>query len=195
MRKVVVFMTMSLDGFVAGPNNELDWMVPTPGRELTDDTIAFLKQFNTGFMGYPTGVGMMAYWAGVAQNATAAEGERAIAEVVNKMHPILVSTKPEKLESNNAELLVAKDDNALVEAVTRLKQEPGGDLGLPGGVRTAQKFARLGLADEYALEVHPITLGHGKPLFTSKVSLELVSARTYRSGVMRLLYRARQTPA
>ena len=162
MGKVIVFMTMTFDGFVAGPNNELDWMVPTRDQELHHDAVAFLKGFNAGFIGYPTALGMIAYWSNAAQNPAASQDEHEIAEVVNKMHPIIVSTREEKLELGNAELLVAKDDNALVEAVTQRKREHRGDLGLPGGVRTAQKFTRLGLVAEFMLEVHPVAIGHGQ---------------------------------
>jgi dihydrofolate reductase len=73
-------------------------------------------------------------------------------------------------------------------AVARVKRQPGGDLGVPGGVRTARRFARLGLIDEYVLHVHPVAIGTGKPLFTQKTNLKLVSARTYDSGVMQIRY-------
>src|SRR5258707_9851980 len=191
MRKVFLYMTMTVDGFVAGPNNELDWMSRLPDQELTDDIVAFLGRFDTGFIGYPTASGMMAYWANVAQNPSASKEERAIAQVVNKMHPYIISNKDEKLEAENAELLLVRDDKDLVEAVTRLKRQPGRDLGVPGGVRTGQTFSRLGLGDEYALTVHPIAIGNGKRLFTTRVDLELLSAKTYPTGVMRVSYRPR----
>ena len=82
-----------------------------------------------------------------------------------------------------------KSDTDLVEAVTRFKRQPGKDLGVPGGIRTAQTFVRLGLIDEYVLMVHPVAIGNGKRVFTDRVNLELVSAKTYKSGVMRVCYR------
>jgi dihydrofolate reductase len=56
-------------------------------------------------------------------------------------------------------------------------------------IRTARTFIRLGLVDEYVLTVHPVTLGRGKRIFTGKTSLELIDAKTYRSGVIRARYR------
>ncbi len=191
MGKIVVFMTMSVDGFVAGPNNELDWMLPTRDQELHRDRIAALKCFNVGFIGYPTALGMIGYWANAAQNPATSQEEREIAEVVNKMHPIIVSTKDEKLDMANAELLVATDDQALIEAITYRKQHADEVFGLPGGVRTAQKFTQLGLVDEFMLEVHPVALGAGKPLFTRKVNLEVINTKTYRSGITRVCFRPR----
>jgi dihydrofolate reductase len=72
-----------------------------------------------------------------------------------------------------------------------MKQQPGRDLGVPGGIRTAQTFVRLGLVDEYVLMVHPVAIGQGQRVFTDRVNLYLVSAKTYRSGVMRVCYRPR----
>ncbi len=66
---------------------------------------------------------------------------------------------------------------------------------MPGGVRTAQRFTRLGLIDEYVLHVHPIAIGAGKPLFTQKTELQLISAKTYNSGVTRLRYQPRRSPS
>jgi dihydrofolate reductase len=59
---------------------------------------------------------------------------------------------------------------------------------VPGGVRTAQRFAQLGLIDEYVPQVHPIAIGSGHPLFTQQTELQLINAKAYDSGVIRLRY-------
>ena len=149
------------------------------------------KGIDRGFIGYPTASGMIPYWLNVAKNPSASKAERAIAQAVNTLHPLIISRQEEKLEWENTELLVVKNDHDLVEAVKKIKQQPGKDLGVPGGIRTAQTFVRLGLIDEYVLMVHPVTIGNGKRIFMNRVSLELVSAKTYKSGVMRVCYRPR----
>lgn len=189
MRKVLLNMTMTVDGFFCGPNGELDWMSQTPDQELVDDTVALFQGIDSGFIGYPTASGMIPYWLNVSKNPSASEGERAIAQVVNALHPFIISHQEEKLEWENTELLVVKSDHDLVEAVNKLKQQPGKDLGVPGGIRTAQTFVRLGLIDEYVFMVHPVAIGNGKRVFTDRVNLELVSAKTYQSGVLRVCYR------
>jgi len=68
MRTVFLYMTTTLDGFVAGPNNELDWMVPTPEPELTDDIVALLSRADSGFVGYPVATEMVPYWRAAAQD-------------------------------------------------------------------------------------------------------------------------------
>jgi dihydrofolate reductase len=166
-------------------------MSQTPDQELNDDIVTLLKGFDSGFIGYPTASGMIPYWANVATNPSASKGERAIAQAVNTLHPLIISKKEEQLEWENAELLLVKSDHDLVEAVKKIKQQPGKDLGVPGGIRTAQRFVRLGLIDEYVLMVHPVAIGNGQRVFTDRVNLELVSARTYQSGVMRVCYRPR----
>lgn len=84
---------------------------------------------------------------------------------------------------------MVKSDHDLVDAVARLKKLPGKNIGVPGGIRTAQKIARLSLADEYLLMMHPVAIGRGKGLFTGKADLQLVSTKAYGSGVVRLHYR------
>jgi dihydrofolate reductase len=191
MRKVFLSMTMTFDGFFSGPHGELDWMSQAPDQELNDDTVALFQGFDSGFIGYPTASGMIPYWLNVAKNPSASKGELAIAQVVNTLHPIILSNKEEELEWENTELLLVKSDNDLIEAVKKIKQQPGKDLGVPGGIRTAQTFVRLGLIDEYVLMVHPVAIGNGQRVFTDRVNLELVSTKTYRSGVMRVCYQPR----
>lgn len=191
MRNVYLYMTMSLDGFVAGPGGELDWMRQTPDQEHNDDVVALLSRADTGIMGYPTASGMIPYWAAVAADPSASQGQRAIAQAISRIHGIVISNREEEPDWGNAELLVVKGDNDLVDAVMKLKQRPGKDIGVPGGVRTARTFVRLGLVDEYVLMVHPVVIGEGKSVFTDRVDLELVDAKTYKSGVVRMTYRPR----
>ncbi|HEX6482651.1 MAG TPA: dihydrofolate reductase family protein [Ktedonobacteraceae bacterium] len=189
MKKVFLYMTMTLDGFFAGPHGELDWMSQAPDQELNDDMVAFFQGIDRGFIGYPTARGMIPYWLNVANNASASKAERAIAQAVNTLHPLILSRQEEQLEWENTELLVVKSDQDLVDAVKKMKQQQGRDLGVPGGIRTAQTFVRLGLIDEYVLMVHPVAIGNGQRVFTDRVNLELVSTKTYPSGVMRVCYR------
>jgi dihydrofolate reductase len=189
MRNLFLNMTMSLDGYIAGPNGELDWMTTSPDPDLTADIVAQLRRADAGFIGYPTAEAMIRYWADIVRNHDAAQASRDIANAVAGMHTYAVSNKPEQLDVPNTEVLIAPDDEALTAAVTTIKQRPGRDLGLPGGVRTARRFARLGLIDQYVLLVEPVTLGTGQRLFTERASLTLTEAKSYRCGVTRLIYR------
>ena len=189
MAKLVLSMTMSLDGFFSGPGGELDWMAQAPDPEFSRDNVAFFDRFDRGFIGYPTASGMLPYWLNVAGNPQAPADERALAEAVNGLHAILISDREEPVPWQNAELLLVRDDKQLADAVRREKDKPGKDLGVPGGIRTAQTFIRLGLVDEYVLTVHPVGLGRGRRIFTGLTGLELIDSRTYPSGVTRARYR------
>ncbi len=198
MRKIILYMNMTLDGFF-----NLDWMGQRPiisDQELIDDTIAKIKGSGDvvtsgsggAFVGYPFYSGMVIYWSRMENDPGSSERERAVANAVNNSHRIVISRTEEKLAEKNVELLVVKDDHDLVEAVTKLKQQEGSDLGIIGGVRTAQTFARLGLIDEYQLLVYPVAIGHGERLWASRVDLQLISVKTYPTGVMRVCYRPAQ---
>jgi dihydrofolate reductase len=189
MANLVLTMTMSLDGFFSGPNGELDWMTQAPDPDFSRDNVAFFDRFDRGFIGYPTASGMLPYWLNVAGNPQAPADQRALAQAVNRLRPFLISNREEPVPWPNAELLVVHDDEQLADAVRKEKATPGKDLGVPGGIRTAQTLVRLGLVDEYVLTVHPVALGTGKRVFTGETRLELVGAKTYRSGVIRATYR------
>ena len=189
MTKLVLTMTMSLDGFFAGTEGELDWMTQDPDPEFSHDNVSSFERFDRGFIGYPTASGMLPYWLSVASNPQAPADQRALAQAVNRLHPILVSDREEPVPWQNTELLIVHDDDQLASAVRKEKAKPGKDLGVPGGIRTAQAFVRLGLVDEYVLTVHPVALAIGKRVFTGKTGLELIDSKTYRSGVIRARYR------
>ena len=191
MRKLFVYMTMSLDGFVAGPNNELDWMVPVTDPELSTDIMDLFRTADAGIVGYPTYTGMVHYWRSVANDESASEGAREFATVVSSVRGIAVSNTAAGVEDGGSEVLVGETDDALVAAIEDLKREDGNGLMVSGGVRTAQKFVRLGLVDEYLLLVHPVAIGEGKRLFTKRVDLELIGTKAYPSGITRVRYRAR----
>ncbi len=182
-------MTMTFDGFVAGPHNELDWFTPGQDSVANKDILDILHSVDTWIMGYPTAPGMTVYWKNVEDKGTDQKWMLDIAKVVNRLHVIVMSNKKERLDMDNAELFVAKNDNELMNIVKDIKQSSGGNIYLPGGVRTGQNFARLGLVDEYRLMVHPIAIGDGKPLFTTRVKLNLVSSKAYKSGVVQMRYR------
>ncbi|GHO93750.1 riboflavin biosynthesis protein RibD [Reticulibacter mediterranei] len=195
MRKVILNMNMTFDGFF-----NLDWMGPrpfTPDQELIDDNMARMRGSGEAatsgsggaFVGYSFYRGMAPYWRNMEDSPESTESQRAMARAVNASHRIVISRTEEKLEGENAELLVVKSDQDLVTTITRLKEQAGSDFALIGGVRTAQTFARLGLIDEYEVLVHPVAVGKGERVWTSRNDLSLVSVKAYPSGVMRVRYR------
>src|SRR5215831_4600618 len=147
MRKIILTMNMTLDGFF-----NLDWMGQrpfTPDQELNDDTLASMRDSGGALVGYPFYLAMVPYWSDVEHNPASSESERAIAHAVNTSRRFVLSRTQAPLDGPNAELLLVKSDQEVHDAVTRLKRQKGRALGVIGGVRTAQTLVRLGLIDEY----------------------------------------------
>ena len=115
--------------------------------------------------------------------------DRDIAKIVNNNHVYALSTKEEPLPSENTEIFIVKNDKDIIEAVKNIKTKEKRNIGIAGGIRTAQTLSRLGLIDEYLLTIYPVAIGSGKPLFTDKINLELLSSKTYKNGIMRCKYR------
>lgn len=113
----------------------------------------------------------MAHGQNAAHDPDASEASRDIADSVSRTHTYLISRSPHNWVPN-AEVVVALDDATLTAAVTAIKQGPGRDLGLPGGVGTARSFVRLGLIDEYVLLIEPIALGAGQRLFGERTAAQ-----------------------
>jgi dihydrofolate reductase len=179
MRRLVLVMITSLDGFIAGPDGHLDWMIsPDPEREA--EHLQFLGSVDTILVGHGVYRDMVGYWP----TATGALADR-----INATPKLVVSTTPEELAWQNAEQLLVDDD--LPGAIADLKATSGQDIVLYGGVRLAQSMARDDLIDEYRLAVTPVALGEGHPLFTAgapRRALSLREAQPFSSGVLLASY-------
>ena len=85
MGKIFLYMNMTLDGCLSGPNGELDWFDPSKlHKEMHDDIIDIVNSAKSWMMGYPTGPGMIAYWKNVGNKGRADKWEMEIARAVNK---------------------------------------------------------------------------------------------------------------
>lgn len=183
MRKVIYSMLVSLDGFVEGPNRELDWHV------IDEELHTFINdqqsEFDTCLYGRRL-YEVMRYWETADQNPSIPAYELEFARIWQSMPKIVFSKTLEQVQGN-ARLV---RDN-IVEEVTKLKQLPGKNMDL-GGPNLASTFMRLGLIDEYRLFIQPVIVGSGTPFFPAladKINLRLVETRTFSSGVVYLHYR------
>jgi dihydrofolate reductase len=183
MRNVIFSMTVSLDGFIAGPNGEIDWSAPDEElhRFHNERTRALGAHF-TGRRLYEE----MLYWETADQNPSAGEVELEFAAIWKDLPKVVFSHTLENVEGN-ASLATA----GIAEEVARLKEQQGEDLGV-GGAGLAAAFIELGLVDEYQMFVSPVVLGGGTPYFpplAERIALELVETRTFGSRVVYLRYR------
>jgi dihydrofolate reductase len=184
MRKLILKMHVSLDGFVGTPSGEVDWIFQALDEDAQAWEVDGLWQAGVHIMGAATYRDMAAYWP------TSTEP---FAAPMNEIPKVVFSSTLERADWGPAR--IASGD--LVEEVDRLKQEPGKAVLAHGGARFVQALSRHRLVDEYRLVVHPIALGTGLPLFSDPIDLALLGARTFATGAVALTYeptRVRSAP-
>ena len=126
-----------------------------------------------------------------AETASSSAAERRFAKSLNDMHKYVLSHGEVELTWKNSELLRVKDGEAFKQAIMRLKNAPGKDIWADAGEGVWRSFLEYDLWDGLDMLVHPLILGHGKPLFTAfpaKVPLRLIYSKTYANGVMNLRF-------
>jgi dihydrofolate reductase len=185
MRKVVLDMMVSLDGYIDGPNGEMDW-VPFD-EELQRYNNQDLRTYDTFLFG------RVAY-----QKAGTMDLDQFVrlygdspdvvefVNLVNSMNKVVFSRTLDKVEGKGR--IVSGN---IVEEVRKMKQQPGKDMALAAGPGIVSEFMRNGVIDEYRIGVAPVTLGGGKPLFkgiTERRHLQLTATRAFRSGLVVLNY-------
>jgi dihydrofolate reductase len=183
MRKLIYSMTVSLDGFIADPNGEIDWSAPD--EELHRFHNQRVREIGAHLLGRRL-YEVMLYWETAEENPAASDYELEFARIWKAIPRIVFSKTLEKVEGNAR---LVRDDVA--GEVARLKQEPGKDLAV-GGAGLASTLIDLGLVDEYQLFVSPVVLGGGTPFFPpleKAINLELVETRTFDSPAVYLRYR------
>jgi dihydrofolate reductase len=184
MRKVIYSLSMSLDGFIAGPRGEIDWSVPDEElHRFHNERVRDLGAHLCGRRIYET----MLYWETADRNPSLAEYELEFARIWQALPKVVFSTTLETVEGNAR---IVRD--GVAQEVARLKEEPGKDLGV-GGAGLGSSLVKLGLVDEYEIFVFPILLGAGTrffPALEDRIDLELVETRTFGSRVVHSRYRA-----
>ena len=183
MRKLILMMSVSLDGFFEGPDHELDWhMVDDELHRHFNELLGAMGAFLDGRVTYEL---MADYWPTADADPASPAPIAEFARIWRDMPKIVFSRTLERAEWNTS---VVRD--VVPDEIIELKAQPGGDLVL-GGADLAATFMRLDLIDEYRIYVHPVVVGRGRPLFPpsdDKINLRLVETRTFGNGVVLLRY-------
>lgn len=192
-RKIIAALQVSVDGFIEGPNGELDWAMAEDEETWKEvfETLAHVDTFILGRKMYP---GYEQYWLAVLANPDgilpfsgrpATKNEIAYARLADKTPHIVISRTLDKVAWKTTRIV--RD----VEELRRLKREPGKDMHAVGGATLVSSLMNLGLIDELRLLVNPLILGGGKALFKDvkeRHGLNLVSAKSLNSGRVSLTY-------
>lgn len=177
LRRIVLDLAVSLDGFIEDIHGETDWCVMDEDMNFA----TFLSSIDTILYGRKS----YDLWGKYIPGNEASDIEREIWESVHSKKKYVFSKTLTQIDNN----VVIKDN--IVEEVNKLKKESGKDIWLYGGTSLITTFMNLGLVDEYRLSVHPVILGAGRPLFVDikqRQELKLVDTRRFSSGVVQLCY-------
>ena len=169
MRKIILGLAVSLDGFIEGPNGEYDWCFTDQDYGMTE----FYKRIDSLF------IGRRSYELLLTMDNDAMPGFPKLKEYV--FSTTMKDAKPG--------VIIINDD--IKKNIEKIKHEPGKDIWLFGGASLTSSLLNLDLVDEMSLAIHPIILGSGKPLFSDikkRIPLDLMDTKTYSSGLVTMVY-------
>ena len=190
MRKIVMINWVSLDGFFAGPNGEIDWILRDPevDKALHEPTASETESAgsDTMLLGNVTYTMFENSWPQIAKDPHAPAELHKLADEVIGMTKLVFSRTRQEVPWENSKLFSGN----LVEEVKKLKQGEGTSIIVFGSGTIVQQRTGARLIDEYYIAVTPVVLGKGKPLFgdVEKLNLQLVEARSFQSGNVLLRY-------
>lgn len=169
MKKLILSLAVSLDGFIEGPNGEYDWCFTDQDYGMSD----FFKRIDSCFLGRKS------YELALSMGDQTMPGFPKLKEYVFS----------NTLKEAKKDVVIVSGD--IGKEVEKIKKEQGKDIWLFGGANLTASLMNLGLVDEIGLAVHPILLGGGKPLFNDikeRVHLSLTDMKTYSTGLVSLVY-------
>jgi dihydrofolate reductase len=193
MRKIIAALQVSVDGFIEGPNGEMDWLMTTD-EEVWKEEFEMLDHIDTLILGRKMYPGYAQYWMSVLANPNdplpengsfASKYHIAYAAFADKTPHFVLSKTLDKVAWKNTQIIRHVDE------IRELKKKRGKDIYAVGGATLVSSLMNLGLIDELQLRVNPIILGEGKALFKDlkqRHSLKLVAAKSLRSGMVNLIY-------
>jgi dihydrofolate reductase len=181
MRKITAGLFISLDGVVEAPDQ---WHFPYFNDEMGAAVGASLGAADTILFGRKTYDSFAGAWP---EREVAGEEDAGFAKQLGDARKIVASSRPLEFSWRNSEQLPGD----LVEFVSALKNEPGGNIALSGSISVVRQLIDAGLLDELHLLVHPIAVRKGMRLFdegASSIPLRLISSETFQTGVLSLVY-------
>jgi dihydrofolate reductase len=185
MRKIISFMHISLDGFVAGPNGEMNWIKAE--QEIFDHVEKRISEGNTALYGRVTYQMMENYWPGAGERPGATKHEIEHSAWYSKTHKLVLSKTMKDADLPNTTII----SDQLSNNINKIKQTAGKEILLFGSPTATHSLMDLNLIDGYWLFVNPIILGDGIPLFKNikdKIKLDLLNTRSFNCGVTELNY-------
>jgi len=189
MRKIFLFMTLSLDGYFEGPDHDISWH--NVDDEFNEFAIEQLKEADSLLFGRRTYQLMESFWPEAATDPAMSKQNLEVASLMNNTNKIVFSRTLDKVEERenwkNIKLVHEFDP----AAIARLKELPGKSLAV-GGSDLAVSFIKAGLIDEFRFVINPVIIGGGTRIFErmdGRLELELIKTRRFDSGNVLLYYK------
>jgi dihydrofolate reductase len=183
MRKLKLQMQITLDGFVAGPNGELDWMTPETDEQQVQYLGDVTSNMDLILLGRKMAEEAIPHWENVA-NAQEGGAEFDYAKTFVATPKIIFSKTLTTITGKNAKL----EGGDLKKSVSNLKLQTGKNIIVYGGAHFVAELINHNLIDEYLLLVNPVAIGEGKKIFTGKCKLKLVESTSFSNGVIANIY-------
>jgi len=177
MKKIILNLAVTLDGFIEGPNGEIDWCIMDDDMNFD----AFIESIDTMFYG------RVSYdaWGNYQPDEHTSAPEKDMWRAIHSKNKFVFSKQTRS--SENATFI----SSDIASKISEIKMQDGKDIWLYGGANLIKTFIKLNLIDIYKISVHPIVLGSGKPLFEDlkeRIGLTLTATRIFKSGVVELTY-------
>jgi dihydrofolate reductase len=184
MRKLKLQMQLSVDGYVADPNGEMDWMAWGWGDDIKQYVTTLTEPVDTILMGRKLAEGFIPHWEAVMAKPETADP---FAQKMVETHKIVFSKSMNGHAWKNTDLATGD----LTEEVKKLKAKEGGDIITYGGATFASALIKAGLIDEYYLFINPTAIGNGMAIFKQlegRLKLKLVKTKAFDSGIVVIYY-------
>ena len=186
MRKLVLFLHQSLDGYCATTKGGLEWIPYNSALEKYAERI--VQTVGSPVYGRGTYELMKGYWPGVLKDKTATKHAREHAEWLDRVEKIVFSTTLGRQDWNNTTVISGNVE----EEVKRLKEKDGKDLVIFGSPTLARSLMEMNLIDEFQFTISPVILGEGMTFIRSidrEMRLELLDSEEIEGGIVTLHYK------
>lgn len=189
MRKLKLQVQMTVDGYIAGPNGEMDWVLFNWDDQLKQYVTEITEPVDCIILGRKLAEGFIPYWASVAANPD--DQEFTSGQKFTETHKVVFTKTIDRSEWSNT--VLAKGN--LVDEVNELKTQEGKDIIAYGGATFVSALIKLGLIDEFHLFINPVAIGNGMTIFKeleSKQNLTLVKSRSFDCGIVVINYESKR---
>lgn len=189
MRKLVFFMHTSLDGFVAGPEGEINWV--NINEELFDFVATMTAKADTALYGRVTYEMMQSYWPTAGEQENASKHDKEHSAWYKKVSKVVLSKTMSEEGLDNTTVIGER----LTDNINQIKQQDGKNILIFGSPSASHSLLSEGLIDEFWLFVNPVLIGQGIPLFkgiSETTKLKLIESKTFSCGVIALHYETKK---